>query len=199
MHKYMLVIGNDKLGRRLLARLGDPVEQLIVVDQSTDFQRVWKLIRRGSLQLSWVIQMAWAEWRRSDTPVGKRPAIFNNDDLLRLIQVEQLRRIYLFRAGLIVNRKVLESGVEVLNVHCARLPAYGGLGSIARALAAGAYEQEATLHRVTTRIDDGEVLATEPYQLHKALSYGENEERAYEAGIKLLCKELATAAEQKEN
>jgi methionyl-tRNA formyltransferase len=194
----MLVVGNDKLGRRLLARLGDPVDQLVVFDQSTDLQRVWKLLRRRSLQLSWVIQMAWAEWQRPDTSVRSRPAIVSNEDLLRLIQAEQLTRIYLFRAGLIVNRKVLESGVEVLNIHCARLPAYGGLGSIARALVAGDYVQEATLHRVTKRIDEGEVLATEPYQLQKTLSYRENEDRAYAAGIELLYKELAMLTKQKE-
>jgi folate-dependent phosphoribosylglycinamide formyltransferase PurN len=97
----------------------------------------------------------------------------------------------LFRAGLIVGPAVLSTGVPVMNIHCARIPEYGGIGSIDRALRDGAYSQCATLHQVTTRIDEGEVHATEPYQLDPADGYCSNEDRAYDAGIRLLKRVLA--------
>jgi hypothetical protein len=58
-------------------------------------------------------------------------------------------------------------------------------------LSDGALAQCATLHRVTTRIDGGEVLQTMPYQLDPRLSYADNEERAYAVGIELLVGELS--------
>jgi methionyl-tRNA formyltransferase len=134
--------------------------------------------------------MAWAEWMRSNQPSPAAQSISSNQDLLQLIQALKPRQVFLFRAGLIINRQVIGAGADILNVHCAKVPEYGGLGSIARALADKAYEQHATLHRVTARIDEGEVLAVEPYRLDARLSYRRNEEIAYEAGIRLLTREL---------
>jgi methionyl-tRNA formyltransferase len=134
--------------------------------------------------------MAWAELFRPDYKIADFPQIRSNVDLLEKIKGYAVDRVYLFRAGLIINKKVIEAGPEILNIHCARVPDYGGLGSIMRALEAEAYEQEATLHRVVERIDEGEVIATLPYNLDKALTYRQNEEIAYDAGIRLLLDQL---------
>lgn len=112
----------------------------------------------------------------------------NNDELLHTISRYDIEQVYLFRAGLIINKKILDSGIDILNTHCARIPDYGGLGAIARALKDSSFDQVATLHRVTETIDDGEIVATEPYKLNAALSYRKNEDIAYEAGMRLLLK-----------
>jgi methionyl-tRNA formyltransferase len=57
--------------------------------------------------------------------------------------------------------------------------------------AEGAWEQQATLHRVTREIDRGEIVATRSYRLDPRLSYRRNEDRAYEAGMELLLEVLA--------
>jgi asparagine synthetase B (glutamine-hydrolysing) len=49
-----------------------------------------------------------------------------------------------------------------------------------------AYEQEATLHKVTEKIDEGEVIDTEKFTLNPNVSYCENETISYNAGIRLL-------------
>ena len=67
---------------------------------------------------------------------------------------------------------------------------YAGLGSIQRALADRSYQQRATLHRVTATIDGGPVVDVEPYSLDPARPYGENEDRAYDAGSRLLLRAL---------
>lgn len=46
-------------------------------------------------------------------------------------------------------------------------------------------DQSATLHRVTERIDDGNVLRTLPYRLGPDKSYTWNQALAYETGIRL--------------
>lgn len=189
----LLVVGDDKIGRRLLHRLGG-WQGTIVLDRSSNLGRAWRLLRRGSLTYQNCLQMAWANLCRPDFPAPDGPAIRSNAELLKLILAEQVEQVFLFRAGLIVSKSILGLGVDVLNVHCARIPEYGGLGSLPRALADGACDQVATLHRVTERIDRGEVLDTEPYNLDPTQSFRWNEDIAYEAGIRLLSRHLAGEA-----
>ena len=187
----VLLVGDDKLGRRLLARLGNSLGVVIALDHSSKLKRVVKLVLGKKLPLRVLAKMAWVELCRSDYPRMTAPIIRTNDSLLKLIHEHHAQKIYLFRAGLIISKKLLAENIEILNVHCARLPEYGGLGAVDRALSDGALAQCASLHRVTTRIDGGEVLQTMPYQLDPSLSYADNEERAYAAGIELLARELS--------
>mgnify|MGYP000380692394 CR=1 FL=1 len=188
--KKLLVVGDDKIGRRLIARLKENVSFRIILDKSSNIRRVFRLYRRGSLDLFCLFNMAIAEFFRKDRNVNISEYVKNNDDLLNLIYRYKVDQVYLFRAGLIINKKVLASGAVVLNIHCASIPDYGGLGAIARALQDGAYNQFATLHRVTDAIDGGEVIAIEPYKLDPMLNYRKNEDIAYEAGIHLLLRQL---------
>lgn len=190
MTRDLLVVGDDRLGRKLLARLQGNTRVLPVFDRSSSLKRVVKLLRRRVLSPGGVARMALAEYRRPDYPRPPLGEVRSNADLAELIAREKPARVYLFRAGLIIGRKVLGSGAEILNVHCARVPEYGGLGSIGRALRDGAVDQAASLHRVTEAIDRGEVLATRPYRLDPARSYAENENAAYDAGIELLVETL---------
>ena len=127
-------------------------------------------------------ELARFGWQQKYQP---QYTVRNNADLLRLAGKIQANRILLFRAGLIVNSTVLKT-IPVENIHCARIPDFGGLGSIDRALRAGVLEQTATHHKVTARIDEGEILGLEQYTLNPQTSYRENEDIAYRAGIVLL-------------
>ena len=188
--KKLLVVGDDKIGRRLIVRLEENVRFRIILDKSSNIRRVFRLYRRGSLDLFCLFNMAIAEFFRKDRNVNISEYVKNNDDLLNLIYRYKIDQVYLFRAGLIINKKVLASGAVVLNIHCASIPDYGGLGAIARALQDGAYNQFATLHKVTESIDKGEIVATEAYKLDPKLNYKRNEDIAYDAGIRLLLKHL---------
>ncbi len=183
----LLIVGGDRISRKLLHALGKTDGLTIFEDRSTSTARVFRLIRRGSLRVSDVVKMALAEARREKLPVPGwiDGSIASNKDLLDAIRRIAPRRVLLFRAGLIVNRSVLAEGVDILNIHCASIKTHGGLASIRRALEDGAFDQVATLHRVTSSIDEGEELATEPYRLDPRQSYFRNEQAAYAAGIAL--------------
>lgn len=183
----LLIVGGDKLSRKLLHALGEIDGLKIFEDRSTSYTRVLRLIRRKSLRVSDVVKMALAEARRKrvTAPGWIDGSIASNKDLLEVIRHIAPRRVLLFRAGLIVNRSVLAEGVDIFNIHCASIKTHGGLASIRRALEDGAYDQVATLHRVTSSIDEGEEIATEPYRLDPNQSYFRNEEIAYTAGIAL--------------
>ena len=81
---------------------------------------------------------------------------------------------------------MISLGVPLLNVHCAKIPEFGGIGSIAKALRNKSFEQEATLHKVSKKIDEGKVIDTEKFSLNPDASYCKNETIAYNAGIRLL-------------
>ncbi len=186
----LLVVGNDKLGRKLIGRLAPNPELHIVLDVSSDIKRVIKLLIRGILSPMVLLKMFWAELIRTDYKIADFPKIQSNSDLINLIEEYEIKKMYLFRAGLIINARVLKTGVEVLNTHCASLSGYGGIGAIDRALRENALSQEATLHQVTAKIDSGLVIATQPYLLEKKRSYAWNEDRAYSVGMELILRQL---------
>lgn len=186
----LLVVGHDKTGLALATRAAGIPDLAVYADVSGDYRRVLKLLRNKRLPVMGLARMIWAEWWRPHPPHAEIPELRTNREILSLI-ANGVQTVFLFRAGLIVNREVLASGAAIFNVHCASLRGYGGIGAIQRALNDQAYDQVATLHRVTARIDEGEVISTLPYRLDPRRSYRANEDAAYEAGQALILRHLA--------
>ncbi|MEM9357544.1 MAG: hypothetical protein AAGB04_15155, partial [Pseudomonadota bacterium] len=59
-----------------------------------------------------------------------------------------------------------------------------------RALEDGELHQHATLHRVTSEIDKGEIISQLPFELDTGRSYMWNENTAYRAGISMISDHL---------
>ena len=185
--KRIIVLGNDKISSMALQVLPNDEEIVCYVDKSTNAKRIVKLLRKGVLPFSLVAKMTYCEiFRPGHKPSSEIPSIKSNVDLARIIKNKCPDEVILFRAGLIINNNVLSLGTKILNIHCARLPDYGGIGTIARALKDNEYDQAATLHVVTKSIDEGEVVKTLPYRLNPSESYCKNEMAAYKAGVQLL-------------
>lgn len=185
----MVIVGNDKISAKARKAIADNGKEIILyVDKSTDWRRLWKIINKRKIGIGLLVKMFLSEFIRPSITmdVSKEQSIETNNELLKLIERHNPDRIFLFRAGLIINKKVIACGKPLLNIHCAKVPEFGGLGSIQRALDENALEQYATLHQVTTTIDQGEIFAIEPYVLDKSRSYFYNEDTAYDAGIRLL-------------
>ena len=191
----LLVIGDDKLGRKAfwtLRESGALTGVDAALNRSSDPRRVMRLIRRGGIPFGCAAAMAWAEARRPAQPRPDLPEVRTNPDLQALLQVTTYEAVYLFRAGVIVNADTLAFGVPFRNLHCAKIPEYAGLCSLWRALRDEAFDQEASLHAITTTIDDPSTLfATEPFRLDPGRSYRENENLAYDVGARLLARELS--------
>lgn len=196
--RTLLLTADDRIVRDVFARhLVQAVDRAVLLarDASPGLKRVLRLLLRGRLPWGTAFRMAWADARRpAGAPIPFALDVESNAALIQILRAEGIGRILLFRAGLIVSKAVLDAGVPVLNVHCARIPGYGGLGSIQRALLDGALDQEAVLHRVTRAIDEGEVLDGEPYRLDASASYRRNEDVAYDAGGRLLARTLRRGA-----
>jgi SAM-dependent methyltransferase len=190
----ILLVGSGKLGRRLLAELGPHPKLAVYLDHSNSPERVWRLLRRRAISPQALLRIAAAELWREAPPAVELPPIGTNSALLRAIRFHKAERVIMFHAGLIVRRAVLNAGVEILNVHCARIPEFGGLAAISRALAAGALQQEASLHLVTKEIDEGELVDSEPYTLDPRASFRVNEDGAYAAGVRLVLRNLGFEA-----
>lgn len=193
MTRVVLFVGNDHWGRRAANLASGCKDVAVTIDSGASVRRVLKLIRRGSLPVGAVTRMTLAELSRKKVVQPDAALVRNNRELIEIAREHRAAVVILYRAGLIVSREVMAS-LDVLNIHCASLKGYGGLASIPRALADAAYVQEATLHRVTSRIDEGEVLDTEPFSLDPTLPYRRNEDLAYDAGLRLLERTLKRLA-----
>ena len=193
--RTLLLVGDDKIGRRLIRRITLGGDVTVAIDASFSVGRVWRLLRRRAINVRGIAQMALAEFQRPREARPRLTEVRSNKELLTLMRAERPDRVVLFRAGLIVNGAVIDSGPELLNVHCAKLPQFAGLGAVGRALDEKDYDQCATMHHVTNKIDAGEVVVIEPYSLDPARSYCDNEDTAYEAGIQLILRVLADTVE----
>lgn len=191
MIKNLIIIGNDKITGEVSRLIRDDETCILYVDKSSGPFRVFRLIWRRVLTPDLFIKMMLSELlRKGFKPDKKLPSISNNRDLLQVISDSKPERLILFRAGLIVNKSVIATGVPILNIHAATVPDYGGIGSIDRAIKDKAYDQFASLHVVTVRIDEGEVIDRVAYQLNSDFSYSQNENVAYKAAIRLLMKTI---------
>ncbi len=195
MKKIVLVIGDDKLGHKAVADiLAMQIPVTIYLNRSVSPERIIKLLRRNIHMAGDFTKLFLAELFRKDTPIPPLPTLQNGAEILRMICLEKPDIVVCFRAGLILGKKILESGPLFLNLHYADLPEWGGLASIARALRAAAYQQNACLHRMTAQVDGGGVLMKTPYLLDPHLSYKANEERGFEIGLELLTSYLRKEA-----
>jgi hypothetical protein len=192
----LLVVGNDRIGARSLRMLDLHGSDVVVaVDLSGGIGRVLRLVCRGRIHILDVLRMALAEVRRPPRGIPPEGALSfaNNDELCDLMGSVSPDRVVMFRAGLVVSRKVFDIGVPILNIQCARVPEYGGLNAVQRALRDGAVDQMATMHRVVEEVDGGEVVDVEPFTLELNRGYFHNEETAYAAGTRLLARTLGKA------
>jgi hypothetical protein len=185
--KTILIFGGDRIAQKALENRRESDSLMIFVDRSTNIKRVAKLLWKKRLSPFLFFKMLICEVRRSKSAVvpTNLQGILNNKDVLELICKYIPERVVLFRAGLIINKDILAQGVPLFNIHCVKVPEYGGIGLIDRALKDNALEHNATLHQVTTTIDEGQVFDVEPFQLNASKSYCFNEDVAYQAALKL--------------
>lgn len=189
--KTLIILGNDKIGGAAFERLSFFQSLSIMIDQSSNLTRVFELIRKKKIGIQLFIKMILAELMRSGSkPPNSLPSISSNAQLLERIKKECFQKIILFRAGLIIRKSVIETGIQIFNVHAARVPEYGGIGSINRALQDEVFDQFACFHRVTDKIDVGEVLDIESFTLSSDKPYYVNEDIAYAAATRLLLRNV---------
>lgn len=189
--RNLIILGNDKIAGVVSEQICRSENCVVYIDRSTGFSRVLKLLKRRVISPILLAKMAVCEvLRKGRRPDVVFPSIRSNDDLLRAISVHKPDRLILFRAGLIINKSVIASGVPVFNIHAAIVPDYGGIGSIDKAIKDKAYDQYASVHIVTTRIDEGAVVDRISYKLNPEFSYCQNEAVAYRAGQQLLLRAI---------
>jgi len=185
--KILLIAGNDKLGRKLIVRMEGRFPVHFAINPSNSIKRIRNLIFKWrALSLRALVNISFAELTRRDYKIKPMEVVRNNGEILALIKKLGITEVYIFRIGIIINKKLLSSGVDFYNVHCARLPDYRGLGQVYRIYEDRAFDQVATLHRVVEKIDAGEIIETRHYKMRHDLPYRKNEEIAYEAGMDLL-------------
>ena len=191
--KTLLILGKDKISSKFLKENNFSENVIIVLDNSNNLKRVLKLLKTKKISLFFILRSLICELRRKYYPFPKRiSSVKNNEQILKLLLKVKPEKVYLFRAGLIINKKVLSLNIPIYNIHCAKIPEFGGLRSIEKAIQKKSFFQSACFYKITSNIDDGEVLKEEPYVIDPQKGYFYNEEIAYKAGIRLLIDVLNT-------
>jgi methionyl-tRNA formyltransferase len=187
MKKILIITGSDTISSRFVYELKlhnfENIE--IVMDCSGSFKRVFRLIIKKRLKFKALVNIIFADLRRKRYKFSSNLHIKSNKDLLNLIYYSTPKLILCFRAGLIINKEVIDTKIPIYNVHASNLPDLPGLGTIQKSLDMKAYKQNACLHIIDEGIDTGNIVLKRSYELNPIKSYFENENIAYGAGIKL--------------
>lgn len=194
-NKILVLAGSDKIGKMCINKIdAENFNVTVAMDCSSNIQRIYQILKKGSLSLDVFIKIIFADFLRKRQKIKLVSKVFSTDDLISILNNEKPDYVILFRCGLILNKKILERKEIFLNVHASSLPKYGGLGTIHSAIKDGSWNQNATLHRIITSIDQGKIIMEEPYLMNSNNSYFKNENIAYEAALKLLQKTIKSLA-----
>ena len=185
--KILLILGKDKIISKYLYENKFPKNIYIKLDNSNSFGRVIKLLRARRISIKFLIKTFLCEMMRKKFPISEELELVNNNkEIEKVIHDLKPDIIILFRAGLIINKRVLSLSVPIFNIHCARIPEFGGLGAIDKAIKRESLCQAACLYKISSTIDDGIILSEKRYLLNLKKSYFFNENIAYQAGLDLL-------------
>ena len=189
--KTLLILGNDKISQLAASKISPKINLKILIDRSNNIKRIYKLLTKGVINPLLFIKMFYCEFKRKNFHSLKSfETIHDNKMLVSFVEKHNIKKIILFRAGLIIGKTLIKKKIIILNIHAAKVPKYGGIGSIQKALKQKELNQYASLHLVKVAIDKGKVLDKEKYNLISNKSYCYNEGIAYRAASKLLLRTL---------
>ena len=190
INNTFLILSDDRYNRNIINK-NDFKNTVIIIDKSNSFMRIIRLLLKRKLDLILVFKMVCAELYRKKSTLEKKVSIIQtNQDLIKLYSTFKPENIYLFRTSLILRGKILESDVNLYNIHCASLPDFGGLGAINRAINERKFNQNATMHVVSEKVDEGLIIDIEQLELDEKLSYRKNQEISFDAGLTMLKRHL---------
>lgn len=185
--RLALVVGNDRLAKSLVHGLGVNPEVTILIDKSNNIFRIMRVVRKGSLSIRALINISISSLSRPRSLATKSMVAFRNCvELRRLLDEFDIDQVILFRASIIIDSDLLADRYVFYNIHCARLPEFPGLGSLFRAWKEGEALQYAQIHRVSSEIDQGEILFRRSFEIPPNVSYRICEDIAYRAGFGLV-------------
>tara|TARA_B100000242_G_C43055458_1_gene493958 strand:- start:15121 stop:15738 length:618 start_codon:yes stop_codon:yes gene_type:complete len=189
--KILLVLGKDKIISKYLHENKFSKNIHIRLDNSNTIGRIIKLLKGRRISIKFLIKTLLCEMMRKHFPISKNlKTVNNNYEIEKVILELKPDIIVLFRAGLIINKRVLSFNIPIYNIHCAKIPEFGGLGAIDKAIKRKILCQAACLYKISSTIDDGIILSERKYFLNLKKSYFFNENIAYQTGLDLLSETL---------
>ena len=160
----------------------------IIYDNSSKFSRGFKLLKNRKLNTFNIIKMYLAQFdKNSHKRINSKITRIKNElEFVSIIDSYQPSHVISFHCGIIFHPSFYPQNIIMLNIHCASLPQYPGIGAIINAISDKCGIQNATLHKITSKIDDGEIVKTKNFELNFSKSYKVNYQKSISVGMDLL-------------
>lgn len=191
--RILILISGDDASKKLAAEFLKDFERksyLLVEDHTMSVDKIWRLLKKRRIGFLWLIRQYFSSKRQQNalskhSEISPDLCINSHKEFSDYIALHpNLDMLFAFRAGLVLQKSLL-SKIKCINTHYARLPEYGGLGAISKALKNKDYDQQATIHQMTSEIDKGEIYLTHDYTLDSGEPYWKNELKAAYAGVEV--------------
>ena len=183
------LLTSGQVGRDLIHTLRHFPNILPIFDKSFSGSKFLTIFKRRSINLKVFLNIVGSEVLFFNVMTFLKyrniPKVVNNLDLREFVHKHNFTHVVLFNASLIIEPRIFDPSVKLLNIHCINPDLYPGLGSIEKALADNNLVQFAALHQITSTIDKGSIILKNPYELKRGESFLKNRKIAFNAGIEL--------------
>jgi|688.fasta_scaffold260177_2 methionyl-tRNA formyltransferase len=185
-NKVIIITGNKFILRNL--RDYQFRNTMIIYDNSSKFNRILRLLRNRKLNTRNIIMMYFAQIdKNSHKRINNQFTRIKSElEFVKIVDSYQPSHIISIHCGIIFHTSLYSQKILMLNIHCASLPQYPGLGAIINAISDKKGVQNVTMHKITNKIDSGEILKTKNFELNLTESYKMNYQKSILAGIELL-------------
>jgi len=186
-NKVIIITGNKLIAKNLEKNYRFR-NTMIIYDNSSKFARGFKLLKNRKLSTFNVIKMYLAQFdRNSHKRISNGVTRIKNElEFVKIIDSYQPSHVISFHCGMIFHTSLYSQKILMLNIHCASLPQYPGIGAIINAISDKSVIQNATMHKIISKIDYGETVKTKSFKLNFSKSYKANYQKSISVGIDLL-------------
>lgn len=119
-----------------------------------------------------------------------QPIKASSKEFIEKIAKERSDHFIVVGYGQILRKALLESTKLPINIHASLLPKYRGASPIQRVLMDGEKETGITIMQMNEKMDEGDVLLQESFEISEDLSFGELEKRLIDLSCKLILQTL---------
>lgn len=182
--KILIITSNDQYGDVIFQKYRHRDEVLVIFHDISSLARIRRLLSGEKITIRFLLKTFWCRLRFMK--IFRKSLTFSDiTQIESFLESYCISNVIMFRCGIILPTRFIDK-YRSINIHAANLPEFSGLGSILRALDAGAYNQCVTVHYASSSIDAGKIIFQVPYKLDPRLSYCANEDQAYRTGLRAL-------------
>ena len=197
----LIITSSGKLSNKLIHKLQHSHKDInILRDKTMSLKKMFYIFKNNQkLNFNFYLNLILNEIFRKQFKIKKVKNFKNKQDLLNHLNNLKPKLVFVFRGSYIFPPSILEN-FTIINIHCSDISKekYRGLGGVYFSFIDKEEETFASMHKMETEIDSGDIISTKQYCFDFKKNYYHNENIAFDTGIQLLFDQLEEIKSKKD-